>query len=69
MNTPLQVGDIAGGVVNIISDTSTAGQTYEFVGYVSCPLPPSPPSTSLTVSPTAGRTNMSSVIWYAMSTT
>ena len=29
-----QVGDIASAVTNIISDPTTAGKTYEFVGYV-----------------------------------
>ena len=33
LHTHTQVGDIASGVVNIISDPTTTGKTYEFVGY------------------------------------
>ena len=35
VSVPVQVADVAQGVVNIISDTATAGQTFEFMGYVS----------------------------------
>lgn len=30
---PIWVGDVAGGITELIKDPSTAGKTYQFLGY------------------------------------